>query len=235
MYSQTARYYDLIYRQFKDYPNECRLVDEFVRTHLPSAKRLLDVACGSGTHAEILSREYGYQVDGLDLEPDFVEIAGGKAINGSIYHADMTDFDLGTTYDVILCLFSSIAYAKTEKHIIRALTCFRKHLAGGGMILVEPWFAPDEFFPGRVHLDTAEDENTKICRMAYSDAAGTVSRIHFEYLLGTGEGLAHFSEIHELGLLTKAQMLDCFHRAGLDVSYQTGGFCGRGLYIARML
>ncbi len=69
--------------------------------------------------------------------------------------------------------------------------------------------------------------------MAFSEMIGTISRIRFEYLLGTHEGLAHFSEVHELGLLTKEQMLDCFRQAGLDVSYHAGGFCDRGLYIAR--
>jgi len=234
MYSQTARYYDLIYSQFKDYSKECEQINDFISKRLPSASHLLDVACGTGAHAEILSQTYGYQVDGIDLEADFVTIASGKRISGKIYQADMTAFDLGKTYDVILCLFSSIGYVKSLENVIRAFHCFRRHLADGGMILIEPWFSPDEFHPGRIHLTTAEDGDTSICRMAFSDALGTLSRVYFEYLLGTKKGLTHFSEIHELGLFTIEQMTACFREADLAVTYQPDGFCDRGLYIAQI-
>jgi hypothetical protein len=40
-------------------------------------------------------------------------------------------------------------------------------------------------------------------------------------------------EVHELGLFTQTEMLNCFREAGLDASYDPVGLTGRGLYIAR--
>jgi SAM-dependent methyltransferase len=42
----------------------------------PHAKTILDVACGTGEHARLLPSDF--EVDSIDLEPKFVEIARAK-------------------------------------------------------------------------------------------------------------------------------------------------------------
>lgn len=78
MFSETAELYDLIYQQFKDYMDESRRIAVLLERVHPEAKSVLDVACGTGEHARILSAKYGYRVNGLDLEPEFVRIAQRK-------------------------------------------------------------------------------------------------------------------------------------------------------------
>lgn len=56
----------------------------------------------------MLNEQFNYSVDGIDLDPEFVEIARRKLPRSLIEHADMVDFDLGRRYDVVVCLFSSI-------------------------------------------------------------------------------------------------------------------------------
>jgi SAM-dependent methyltransferase len=233
MFSEAPELYDLIYQQFKDYAQESGQIAALLERIHPDAESVLDVACGTGEHARIL-RTRGYEVDGVDIEPAFIRIARQKNPGGSFFEADMLSFDLGRRYDVVMCLFSSIAYVKTLAKVRSALENFRRHLAPRGVVLVEPWFGPGQWHPGSVHMRTAEAEDIKVCRMSYSSVSGRVSVLEFHYLIGGAAGIEHKKEVHELGLFTPEEMSRCFADAGLSVvEHDAKGLDGRGLFIAR--
>jgi SAM-dependent methyltransferase len=233
MFTRSADLYDLIYRSIKDYRAESDAVSALLRERVPSARTVLDVACGTGEHARHLT-ELGYQVEGLDVEPRFVEIARAKVPAAKFWQGDMTSFQLEGRFDAVLCLFSSIGYLLRLEQVTRALRRFAEHLAGDGVVLVEPWFTPDAWMPGYVHAQSAKSEQATVVRMSHSDLLGRISMIDFHYLIGTPAGIEHFSERHELGLYTRAEMTDCFTRAGFSrLEYDERGVTGRGLYIAR--
>ncbi len=75
MFSESIELYDTIYSEFKDFEAEAAQVATLLREKCPAAKRLLDVGCGTGRHAAALVAEHGFQVDGLDIESGFLEIA----------------------------------------------------------------------------------------------------------------------------------------------------------------
>lgn len=78
MFNESAELYDLIYGSFKNYATETADLVALIRAQHPNAKTILDVACGTGEHARLLTEQFGYEVDGLDLNPSFVRIARGK-------------------------------------------------------------------------------------------------------------------------------------------------------------
>lgn len=45
-----------------------------------------------------------------------------------------------------------------------------------------------------------------VCRMSRTLIDGAVSRLEFEYLIGTSEGIERRKEVHALGLFTQGQM-----------------------------
>ena len=234
MFTETAELYDLIYSTFKNYEAECTTLAALIRREHPDTHTVLDVACGTGEHARVLSERHGFDVDGLDLDPAFVRIAQNKLRAGKVYHADMTSFTLPRRYDVVQCMFSSIGYVGTLDNVRRALDCFRAHLAPGGLVIVEPWFAPGILEKGRVSINTAESNDVKVARMARTEIEERMSRIHFEYLIGRASGIERASEVHELGLFTTEEMLDSFDRSGLDVTHDPRGVDGRGLFLGRV-
>lgn len=233
MFSATAELYDLIYSQFKDYAAEAKAIAELLWRELPGGRRLLDVGCGTGEHARHLIEQFGYEVDGLDLDPEFVRLARAKLPGREVYQADMTSFSLRRHYEGILCLFSSIGYVRTLDNLIAALKCFREHLAPGGIVVVEPWFEPGVIEPGRITVNQAEGGGKKVVRMATIFVEERLSRLRMEYLIGSREGIQHVSETHELGLFTVAETLVAFEAAGLRATHDPTGISGRGLYLAR--
>jgi SAM-dependent methyltransferase len=235
MFSEAPELYDLIYQSFKNYAAEASQIADLLATEAPGAKVVLDVGCGTGEHARYLLGEHGYQVHGIDLEPAFIELARAKVPQASFWHGDMADFALDTSYDAILCLFSSIGYLCSLDRVERAFTCFRKHLNPAGVVIVEPWFEPEAWRPGRTYLNTVEADDLRVVRLSHSGIRGCTSIVTFHYLIGSEEGIEHRTEHHELALFTRPEMMECFARAGFgDVSYDPKGLIGRGMYVARV-
>jgi SAM-dependent methyltransferase len=233
MFAESAELYDLIYGAFKDYTAEPQRIAALLRERHPAARTVLDVGCGTGEHARLLTEAYGFRVDGIDLEPGLIEIAREKSPAGRFEQADMLDFDLGTRYDAVVCLFSTIGYAKTRDYVQRALTRFRQHLADGGIVVVEPWLTPEVVRDGTVFMHTAETDNLKVCRMSRTQLDGRMTRLHFEYLIGRPGQVERANEVHELGLFTVEEMREAFRASGLAAEHDPEGLTGRGLYVAR--
>lgn len=231
MFAQTAQYYDKIYSA-KDYPAEVQSLRAVIRQHCRSRGRaLLDVACGTGGHLELLRNHF--EAEGLDLSPEMLELARRRNPDVVFHAGDMTDFDTGRQYDVITCLFSSIGYVRTLENLNRAAACMARHLKLGGLLVVEPWFTPEAWKPGTVHALFIDEPDLKIARVNTSYADGRLSYFDLHYLIGTGEKTEHFVERHELGLFTNEEMEAAFMQAGLETIYDPNGLTGRGLWIGR--
>jgi trans-aconitate methyltransferase len=91
------------------------------------ARAVLDVACGTGEHTKFLKQPYA--VDGVDLNEDYLRAARLKSPSGNYTSADMTQFTLSRTYDVVTCLFSAIGMVRTFERVERAIVCMARHLA----------------------------------------------------------------------------------------------------------
>ncbi len=233
MFSKSAQYYDEIYASVdKDYAAEAAKARKIIQKYkLTKGKLLLDVACGTGHHAGYLSKYY--QVEGLDLDTKMLSVAKKKHPKIRFHQGDMVNFDLARQFDAIVCLFSSIGYAKTKSRLQKAIKTMARHLLPGGVLVVEPWFSPEQWRPGRASMTQVDKPDLKIVRMSLSKQRGKLALIEFQYLIGTPKGIRHDVEIHELGLFTHQEYMDAFKAAGLKVTHDPEGLDGRGLYIGQ--
>lgn len=232
MFTPSAHLYDLIFQaRGKDYQREAESVHQSIREHLRAdGNTLLDVACGTGTHTHYLSAYY--RVEGLDLDERMLDAARVKYPDIPFHQGDMLTFDLGRQFDAITCLFSSIAYVRTLDAMRQTIANFKRHLKPGGVMVVEPWFTPDDWFPGDIYATFVDEPYLKIARMNTTGCEGNLSYFVFHYMVGTPEGIETFSERHELGLFTVEEYLDAFRVCHLDVIRDPLWLNGRGLYIA---
>jgi SAM-dependent methyltransferase len=230
VFSASAEFYDLIYSTFKDYAAETQQIAALLRRLHPRCESVLDVACGTGEHVRLLAQQ-GFRVDGLDLDPALLAIARQKHPGGRFFEADMSHFDVPHRYDAILCLFSSIGYLRTLDRVTEALRRFRRHLAPGGLVLVEPWFPPGRLDPARVATNVGETEGVRVSRRSRVEIDGRLSRLFFDYDITDADGTRHASEVHELGLFTTDEMRAAFVDAGFDVTHDPQGLTDRGLFV----
>lgn len=229
MFTKSAEWYDAIY-SWKDYPREAERLHHFIERHAQRpAATLLDVACGTGGHLPYLKAHYG--VEGLDLDEEMLALARQRCPDVVFHRADMIDFDLQRQFDVVACLFSSIAYAKTLPRLRQALASMHRHVRPGGLVIVEPFIRPDLFTPGHVSAIFVDRPDLKIARINVTTVENGTATLPFHYLVGTPEGVQYLTERHEMALFSHDDYLAACRATGLDVVYDEEGLMGRGLYI----
>ncbi|MEZ5380923.1 MAG: class I SAM-dependent methyltransferase [Microthrixaceae bacterium] len=233
--ADLARIYDLAYAGMgKDYAAEARLVRRLVAragSAVPSAtapRSLLDVACGTGTHLAEFA-QLGYRISGMDLSEPMLAIARGRLgaevplVAGSFEALPGGVTELAP-FDLVTCLFSSIAYVSSTESLRRVLGELAALVAPGGALVVEPWIPREGWLVGHVGHDTVTQGDTTVMRMAHSGIDGDRATIHFEYLVGEPDGIWGFSEDHRMLMAPVAVYVDALADAGLEVEFDADGF-----------
>ena len=232
MYTRLAELYDVIYAK-KNYAAEAsmlhRVIDRCARTPRVARRRLLDVACGTGVHLSHLRT--WYDVEGIELSPWMLEVARRRLPDVPLHQYDMRHFDLGRRFDAVTCLFSAIGYMRTVGELRRAITTMARHVLPEGLVIVEPWLAPERFTDGHLHADVAEGDGVKVARVITARRVENVSVLEMHHVVSSAKGIERFVERHEIRLFTHEQYMSAFTAAGLVVVFDAEGLDGRGLYV----
>jgi ubiquinone/menaquinone biosynthesis C-methylase UbiE len=231
VYRKTAQVYDAIYGSMgKDYGEEAARLRELIgRYQESSGKRLLDVACGTGGHLVHLKDHF--DVRGLDISAPMLRLAREKLPKVPFVKGSMTRFRFEHRFDVLLCLFSSIGYACTYGRLAKTFRNFYRHLVPGGITIAEAWIAPEDFHDGSLFGTFVDNTELKAARITVGRKKRRRSIIRFHYLLGTVDGIRHFTEIHRMGLFSREEYRKAMEEAGFAWRFEPGGLAGRGLHI----
>lgn len=231
-YAALARYYDLIY-QWKNYKLEAEKIRWLItKTKRSGGRSLLDVACGTGGHVSFLKQRY--EVVGIDKSASMIQVARRKIARVPFHAADMRTFRLGRNFDVVICLFSAIAYMKTRRDLGKAIATMASHLKPGGVLIVEPFVPPGKFNPTRRHpVEIATSKTTALVRMTEARQRGRSALFDFHLLVKENHRISYFVDRHELYLFSQKEYLSAFKRHGLQAKFLKQGLTpDRGLYVA---
>jgi ubiquinone/menaquinone biosynthesis C-methylase UbiE len=229
-YAKSAEIYDAMYLAKKDYAKEAEQVHSIIQEHKSTdGNELLDVACGTGLHAEVLHR--WYDVEGLDLSEGQLAVAKQRLPEVKFYHADMTNFDTGKQYDAIICLFSAIGELLDIEQVNSAVSTMSKHLKPGGVLIVEPWLRPEQFKEGRIWSDFVDEPDLKVARMTIAERQGKIVHLTMHHMVGRSGKVEEFVEHHQEAMHTVDEYTEAFQKAGLTVAHDEQGLIGRGLFI----
>ena len=131
-YAAFAPFYDEV---MGDRGGEGAYVLSLIEKHHPEARSVLELACGTGAILEQLHPHY--DVAGLDLSKGMLEVAAQKVPEARLALEDMTRFDLGEIFDVVLCVFDSLNHLVLFEQWEAVFARAREHLADGGIFVFD--------------------------------------------------------------------------------------------------
>jgi SAM-dependent methyltransferase len=136
-----ARFYDLDYGERDE---DLLLLQQFAAR---CGSPILELACGTGRALLPLARA-GYPITGVDISPAMLAVAQRKiAAEGlgelvTLVQADMRHLDLDGRFNLAFVAVNSFMHLLTTDDQLAALTCIRRHLNPGGLLLLD-LFNPD--------------------------------------------------------------------------------------------
>jgi len=229
-FREYAQYYDLLY-QDKDYAGEARFVARLLERCMgkPAEQtEILDLACGTGRHAQELAR-MGYRVEGSDLSSDMVAVARDRTENLALpirfYNESFQSCDrIGRKYDAVIAMFSAIDYLTDYGSLARSLGNIRGLLREGGVFIFDFWNGNavlKSYSPMRVRrVEKGEHAVIRISNTSL-DTISQIATINFDFiLLKAGSIVREFSEIHPIRYYFPQEMMDLLAANGFEVIHR---------------
>jgi len=227
VFGAYARYYDLLYRD-KDYRSEASFVDQMLREHAPKARRLLELGCGTGRHAESFA-DLGYSLHGVDVSREMLDEALHRkaclpekcASLLSFSSGDVRSVRLGKLFDAVRSLFHVMSYQTTNQDLSDAFATARAHLGEGGVFIFDCWYGPAVFTsPPEVRARRLGDEQVEILRLAEPEWDVNCNTVTVNYDIHvidkSNREHTHFSESHRMRYLFLPEIEELL--AGHDMS-----------------
>ena len=232
--TSDAAYGEQLYDLFndgKDYAADASYLHRLVTAHRPSAKTWLDVACGTGRHLAALA--CSFEVAGVDVSASM--LASARRHVGPdvpLHQGSFRDFELGMTFDVVSCRFSSICHAEDVAGLHRAIGRMAAHVNDSGLLLVERYFDRDQFDDSRVGVHHVEHGELRASQYHTSRAHRTSADLHIHYVLARPGSIEHYDLNFRVGLFSDTDFGEALADAGLDHRVLLGdALSGRGLYV----
>lgn len=134
--------YDVFYKN-KNYKKECIFLEDIFRKFLKvKPRKILDIACGTGNHANALA-QMGYGLTGIDASKYMLKEARQKAkkksLNAKYFKMRMEDFNFAIKFDAIISMFSTVNYLTDYDSFDTFLKNVRGHLKKNALFIFDFW------------------------------------------------------------------------------------------------
>ena len=199
-YKEFAKYYDKFY-QNKNYRKET----EFLKNFINANDKILDVGCGTGIHAALLT-DNGFEVDGLDLNKEMLEIAKTR-LKTNLYWQNILEIDISKKYNMIISMFAIFNHLKDTDELMRGLMNLKQLLHDGGKIIIDlhnPQSSGSK-------IDTY-DNMTRVMKWNYDRSL----KIEKSDIIFEIDGIK-YTDTHTFRIFTIDEMKECCERVGLKV------------------
>ena len=228
VFAGYSRYYDLLYRD-KDYAGEAKYVAGLIRRHVPQARSLLEIGCGTGAHAVELA-ELGFDVAGVDMSEGMLEAAEARrsslrpelAAKLEFAHGDARSVRLGRKFDAVISLFHVMSYQTSNADLAAAFATAREHLEPGGVFVFDCWYGPAVLrqWPA-VTRKNLSDEATEVARTAEPVIHATENVVDVNYTVIVTDKLTRASETlretHRMRYLFTPEIESALSTAGMTL------------------
>ena len=228
-YSKTiSRFYDPIYEKLRSPVDR-----EFYLERIAEAKGpVLEVGVGTGRiFYEALER--GADIYGIDLSENMLEILKEKLPGGDrarVMQGDMTDFDLGKKYKLIIVPFRIFQHLLTTEEQLKALKCIKEHLDDDGKLIFDV-FIPNlkritESVRGRLEAEVEYEPGKEVQRFLDSEPDNINQVIDITFTFKWKDNGTEKSEKDNFPFryYFRYELEHMLYRAGLNILHMYGDF-----------
>jgi len=227
-----ASAYDLLYAG-KDYEAECDAIERALAEHGSfTARRLLDLGCGTGGHAIPLALR-GYEVVGIDRSEAMLSAARVKATDVgvarriSFRRGDLVDTHVDPSCDAAIMMFAVLGYLARPRRATAALRNTHRNLCTGALLIFDFWYGPAvRREPPGPRQRIVEDGGERIVRLASSELDGEAETCTVSFQLRRMRGgsvIGETLEKHTLRYYDREPLRELLAASGFQMLH-LGGF-----------
>ena len=132
-----GKHYDLLVNWEKRLTLEIPFLAGFLSNFQPSIKTILEVGCGTGRHAEILYKNFGFYITGIDIEQTMIEEAKRRLPEAELLSHDFLDKKVlnNRSFDAIISLGNSIGLIAANSNFEEIINRFSQLLKKPGLLI----------------------------------------------------------------------------------------------------
>jgi len=196
----------------------------------PAATALLEASEVAGTYLTQLGRRFEH------VEVVTTSAAAGAAAHralpsAAIHETAVAGLDLPRRFDVAAALGTALATLPLSA-LAAAVTALARHLAPGGLLLIEPFWLPDQATRRSTEARTGRDDAGRTVSAVYRgvphDGGHLVQR---HALIADQDGVRHVSDARTLYAFGHADYATVLAAAGCGMDLLPTGLAGRPLVV----
>lgn len=212
-----SSYYHLLYQHRDDLEAELFIKRLFPEIDLTPNRKILDLACGRGRHAQIMNK-MGHFVTGIDLSKSNIEEANEMSADDlEFFVHDMRQPFREGFYDLITNLFTSFGYFETLDEHAQVIENIGYNLKEGGHFIL------DYLNPAYVKKNLVKMEHKRIEGVDFKISRGIEDDIVVKRIeVKDGEKIHHFEE--RVRLFSYGDFLKLFSDYGFEVIKVWGNY-----------
>ncbi len=205
---------------------------ELLAHHPVDGRRMLDLACGTGTLALSLAGE-GWHALGLDSSPAMIAQARAKAAGATL--AGSASFRLGdmrraadvvgaASFDLVTCTYDSLNYMTSADDLLACFGSAAQALAPGGLFIGDMNTRHFLEFDWGECAVREQEGFVQVEQSHFDPATATSTMVLTGFVGDDDEGYERFDETHVERAYPAAQVEDLLARAGLTVEARYDSF-----------
>jgi trans-aconitate methyltransferase len=235
VFKDYSQYYDLLYSD-KDYSKEANYIFDLIKKFKPSAKTVLELGCGTGKHAKLLS-EKELNIHGIDISKTMLDQAIKMQNNSLSFCAgDVRNYRSSMHFDTVISLFHVASYQITNSDLKKYFETVSTHLNSGGIFIFDAWYGPAVLNQKPENrTKNFENEFLKIQRKASSIMKHNenIVDVNYEILVTNKSNMESkiLNETHKMRYLFKPELENMLDSSGLKLIHTEEWITGREIGI----
>jgi|APHM01.1.fsa_nt_gi Methylase involved in ubiquinone/menaquinone biosynthesis len=131
LYGDSAEFYDLMYSQAMANGSK----ERSARRYLEEGDKVLDLACGTGIVTERL--EDDFDVTGVDISSEVLEVAKHKDLDSELIQGDMTDLPFYREFDAVIMYGQPLSHLESPEQVRSAANEIYDALNSNGFLITD--------------------------------------------------------------------------------------------------